>query len=106
MALAALFAGMSGAGPLNYGGYNVFVFPSLETTSDIAGRAAAGTTLSGTFDVGTHLFSPFGSYDLVAGIGPQVGSQIKVDSAGNAYLPWCRRRGNRCSGDERHLVST
>lgn len=88
VALAAFAASLATAGPLNYAdGYNVFVFNSLQTSSDIGGRVAAGTTLGGTFDAGTHLLSSPASYDLVAGVGIQAGSQVKVNSAGNAYVP-------------------
>lgn len=88
LALMALAAGLVNAGPLNYAdGFNVFVFTSLQTTSDIGGRVAAGTTLGGTFEVGTQLLSSPSSYDLVAGVGVQPGSQVKVNSAGNAYVP-------------------
>lgn len=88
LALSALTAAFASAGPLNYAdGFNVFVFTSLQTSSDIGGRVAAGTTLGGTFDVGTHLVSSPASYDVIAGVGVQAGSQVKVNSAGK---PMCR----------------
>ena len=86
--LTAAAADSLGAASLGYAdGFNVFVFSSLRSTSDIGGRAAAGTTLNGVFDVGTQLLSTPERFDLIAGSGVADGSHVKVNSQGKAYVP-------------------
>lgn len=86
--LYLLVAQTGSAAPLTYAaGFNVFTLGSLHSESDIGGRAAAGTTLSGSFEVGTHLASSPAQFDLVAGVGVESGSQVKVNSAGKAFVP-------------------
>ncbi len=68
-------------------GYNVFVFGSLQSSSDIGGRVAAGTTISGNFDIGAQLTSSPANFDVVAGSGLAANAQIKVESSGKTYVP-------------------
>lgn len=75
-------------GSLGYAdGFNVFAIASVCSASDIGGRVAAGTTVDGTFDVGTQLTSTPTHLDLVTGVGMENGAQIKVNSAGMAFVP-------------------
>ena len=86
--LSPLFMGAIGrASSLTYAdGYNVFTLGALHATSDIGGRVAAGGTVSGTFDVGTHLISSPAQFDFVAGSGIANESQVKIDSVGKAFV--------------------
>jgi hypothetical protein len=66
-------------------GYNVLVFTSLQTSSDIGGRVAAGTSVAGTFGIGNHLTSDASYWDAVVGggvpmgrFGPPIGMKICV----------------------------
>lgn len=86
-------------------GYNVFVFTTLQDSSDIGGRAAAGTYFSGTFAVGTGLISSAPNVDVVAGQGIKSG-QIQVNSGGNAYVPGATVGGNLLMNGGGKLVST
>jgi choice-of-anchor A domain-containing protein len=90
LGVLATFATGNGlqASSLGYAdGFNVFVFTSLQTSSDIGGRVAAGTSMTGTFGIGNHLTSNTYSWDAIAGSGVASGSQIHVNSTGNAYVP-------------------